>query len=101
MSRSMGRCAAELAGLHDLCTQVMEGGDPNVSVLLGVREVEVPAGVLHRDTASMTVEERLEVVRAQLQEVQRVQEQVKELRRRIADRYAERLADNMTSCVTQ
>ena len=27
--------------------------------------------------------------------------QVKELRRRIADRYAERLADNMTSCVTQ
>ena len=63
------------------------------------------------------MEDRLDIVRRQLEEVDKVQDQVtrislkrwnsliaiqvKTLRKRIADTYAEKLADNMTSCVTQ
>ena len=63
------------------------------------------------------MEDRLDIVRKQLEEVDKVQDQVtrislkrwnsliaiqvKTLRKRIADTYAEKLADNMTSCVTQ
>ena len=64
------------------------------------------------------MEDRLDIVRRQLEEVDKVQDQVtrislpiwnplfiaiqvKALRKRIADTYAEKLADNMTSCVTQ
>jgi len=82
---------------------VFDGGNPNVSMLLGVRQVEVnvPGPLLEREDTLLGVEDRLEVVRSQLEEVDKVQEQVKTLRKKIADAYAERLADNMTSCVTQ
>ena len=73
----------------------------------------------HRENTLLSVEDRLNVVRRQLEEVDKVQDQVfklsardlcsirnyhdqvKTLRKKIADAYAERLADNMTSCVTQ
>merc|ERR1719189_247223 len=101
--RGINRCLAELAGLEELCTEVFDGGNPNVSMLLGVRQVEVnvPGPLLEREDTLLGVEDRLEVVRSQLEEVDKVQEQVKTLRKKIADAYAERLADNMTSCVTQ
>lgn len=79
-------------------------GDPNVSVLLGVRGVvwDSSDSPLAKDVESIeSVEERLELVRAQLTEVGKVQKEVQELRKRIVDKYAENLADNMTSCVTQ
>lgn len=103
LSRGINRCLAELAGLEELCTEVFDGGNPNVSMLLGVRQVEVnvPGPLLEREDTLLGVEDRLEVVRSQLEEVDKVQEQVKTLRKKIADAYAERLADNMTSCVTQ
>ena len=97
----MGRCMAELSSLNDLCNQVVGGGDPNMSVLLGVREVGMAPSTLNRDITNLTMEDKLELVRTQLEEVSRVQGEVKELRTRIADKYAENLADNMTSCVTQ
>lgn len=95
---------AELTGLEELCTEVFNGGDPNVSILLGVRQIEEtqpgpPSS--KREDALLSVEDRLNVVRRQLEEVDKVQDQVKTLRKKIADTYAERLADNMTSCVTQ
>jgi len=101
--RSVARCITELSGLHELCNQVLGGENPNVSVLLGVRDMELcdELEVLQRDSSQLSVEEKLELVRNQLNSVQRVQEQIKDLRSRITDRYAENLADNMTSCVTQ
>lgn len=103
LARCMGRCIGELRGLNELCEQVIGGTDPNMSMLLGVKEMDLMGGnsVMDRDTSRMTVEEKLELVSSQLKEVQRVQEQVKDLRARIADKYAENLADNMTTCVTQ
>eukprot|EP00090_Calanus_glacialis_P014958 TRINITY_DN23836_c0_g1_i2.p1 TRINITY_DN23836_c0_g1~~TRINITY_DN23836_c0_g1_i2.p1 ORF type:complete len:647 (+),score=266.93 TRINITY_DN23836_c0_g1_i2:67-1941(+) len=101
LTRGMGRCMAELSSLNDLCNQVVGGGDPNMSVLLGVREVGIAPSPLNRDITNLTMEDKLELVRTQLEEVSRVQGEVKELRTRIADKYAENLADNMTSCVTQ
>jgi len=104
LSRGINRCLAELTGLEELCTEVLGGGDPNVSILLGVRQVEEnqpgpPSSA--REGALLSVEDRLNVVRRQLEEVDQVQDQVKTLRKKIADTYAEKLADNMTSCVTQ
>jgi len=104
LSRGINKCLAELAGLEELCTEVFDGGNPNVSILLGVRQVEeTEAGPPSstRDDAQLCVEDRLNIVRRQLEEVDKVQDQVKTLRKKIADAYAERLADNMTSCVTQ
>jgi len=101
LTRGMGRCIAELSSLNELCSQVVGGGDPNMSVLLGVREVGMTFSPLNRDSTDLTMEDKLELVRTQLEEVSRVQGEVKDLRTRIADKYAENLADNMTSCVTQ
>merc|ERR1712059_94253 len=86
LARSMGRCIAELSSLNELVGQVVGGeGDPNVSVLLGVR------GVAWDSTDSPLAKdvERLELVRAQLTEVGKVQKEVEELRKRIVDKYAE------------
>jgi len=101
LTRGMSKCIAELSSLHELCNQVVGGGDPNMSVLLGVREVGLITSPLDTDSTNLTVEDKLDLVRSQLEEVSRVQGEVKELRTRIADKYAENLADNMTSCVTQ
>eukprot|EP00092_Neocalanus_flemingeri_P009650 GFUD01010391.1.p1 GENE.GFUD01010391.1~~GFUD01010391.1.p1 ORF type:complete len:640 (+),score=259.80 GFUD01010391.1:68-1987(+) len=101
LTRGMGRCIAELTSLNELCSQVFGGGDPNMSVLLGVRDVMLTSSPLNRDTTNLTMEEKLELARTQLEEVSRVQGEVRELRTRIADKYAENLVDNMTSCVTQ
>ena len=100
----MARCITELTLLCELCSQVMSGGDPNMSVLLGVREVTSPiaASPLLADPASLpSAAQQLELARQQLQEVARVEGEVKQLRQQISDKYAENLADNMTSCVTQ
>ena len=99
--RSMGKCISELSSLHELCNQVMGGGDPNMSVLLGVREVGVAFSPLDKDITNLTIEDKLDLVRSQMEELSRVQRELQELRTRITDKYAENLADNMTSCVTQ
>ena len=70
-----------------------------MSVRLGVREVGIAPS--DRDIKNLTLEDKLELVRTQLEEVSRVQGEVKEMRTRIADKFAEHLPDNMTSCFTQ
>jgi hypothetical protein len=47
------------------------------------------------------LEDKLKLGRTQLEEVRRVQGEGKEMRTRIADKFAEHLPDNMTSCFTQ
>ena len=105
MFRSMGRCLTELNNLTDLASQVMEGGNPSTSVLLGTRgdlSILMPRdSPLNRDSANLTTEEKLELVRQQMAEVGEVQENIKKMRSRIQDEYADRLADNNMSCVTQ
>jgi len=101
LTRSMGKCISELSSLHELCNQVMGGGDPNISVLLGVREVGGTFSPLDRDIINLTIEDKLDLVRKQMEELSRVQRELQELRTRITDKYAENLADNMNSCVTQ
>ena len=100
----MGKCLEELSSLTDLATQVMEGGNPSTSVLLGTRgdfSMLLPReSPLNRDSANLTIEEKLELVRQQMAEVREVQENIKEIRGKISEKYADRLADNM-SCVTQ
>jgi len=101
LTRSMGKCISELSSLHELCNQVMGGGDPNISVLLGVREVGGTFSPLDRDISNLTIDDKLDLVRTQMEELSRVQRELEELRTRITDKYAENLADNMNSCHTQ
>ena len=102
----MGKCLAELNSLTDLASQVMEGGDPSTSVLLGTRGdisiLQPRESPLNRDSANLTIDQKLELVRQQMAEVGEVQENIKEMREKIQEKYADRLvANNMTSCVTQ
>ena len=105
MFRSMGKCLAELNSLIDLASQVMEGGDPSTSVLLGTRgdiSILLPReSPLNRDSANLTIDQKLDLVRQQMAEVGEVQENIKKMRSRIQDEYADRLADNNMSCLTQ
>merc|ERR1711874_4718 len=105
LARSMGKCLAELNSLIDLAGQVMEGGDPSTSVLLGTRgdiSILLPReSPLNRDSANLTIDQKLDLVRQQMAEVGEVQENIKEIRQKITEKYADRLTDNMTSCVTQ
>ena len=98
----MSKCVTELHSLTDLCSTVMGGGNPNTSVLLGTRDLGLlsPVSSLDRDLASLSHEEKLEVVREQMREMTRLQTDIRELRSKIADKYSESLADNM-SCITQ
>ena len=105
MFRSMGKCLAELNSLIDLASQVMEGGDPSTSVLLGTRgdiSILLPReSPLNRDSANLTIDQKLDLVRQQMAEVGEVQENIKKMRSRIQEEYADRLADNNRSCATQ
>ena len=94
--RSMGKCVTELNGLTDLCTQILGGSDPNMSLLLGTRDVNLlrPVSSLNRDLASLSHQEKLEVVKEQLREVSQVQVDIKKLREKIADIYGEKLTDS-------
>ena len=99
----MSKCVTELHSLTELCSSVLGGGNPNTSVLLGTRDLGLlsPVSSLDRDLAALSHEEKLAVVREQMREVTRLQDDLKELRNKIADKYSESLADNMTSCITQ
>ena len=100
----MGKCLSELDSLMDLAKQVMDGGNPNLSVLLGVNgDISLLVSrdsPLNRETSNLSLEDKLELVRQQMREVGGVQEEIKELRRKIGDMYSDRLAGNM-SCLVQ
>ena len=97
----MGKCVTELNSLTELCSQILGGADPNISVLLGTRDLHVlrPVSSLNRDMASLSHQEKLELVKEQMKEMSQVQGDIKELREKITDMYSDRLTDNMTSCV--
>ena len=100
----MGKCVSELNSLTELCHQVVSGANPNMSVLLGTRDILSPVSSLDRDLASLNTQEKLELVQEQMKEMRQVQQEIKELRSKIADKYSDRLADdmhNMTGCVAQ
>jgi len=101
LSRCMGKCVTELNSLTDLCGQIMGGDNPNMSLLLGTKsDFLSPVLSLDRDLVSLGQEEKLEVVRQQLDEVTKVQGEIKDLRSKISDKYTDILADNM-SCLLQ
>ena len=105
MFRSMGKCLSELNSLTDLATQVMEGGDPDISLLLGVRgdtSILIPRdSPFNRDAKRLTMNEKLDLVSQQMAEVVAVQERIVELREIIKDKYSDRVVANNASCVTQ
>jgi len=101
LSRCMGKCVTELNSLTDLCGQIMGGDNPNMSLLLGTKsDFLSPVLSLDRDLVSLGQEEKLAVVRQQLEEVTKVQGEIKDLRTKISDKYTDILADNM-SCLLQ
>lgn len=100
--RSLGLCMKELGGLNDVVRQIMGGNDPNMSLLLGVREVNLsPDSLLLKPLEDLSLQQRIDLVRGQMEELKRLNKDIAEIRTELADKYAESLADNMTSCVTQ
>ena len=100
----MSKCVSELNSLTELCHQVVSGANPNMSVLLGTRDILSPVSSLDRELTSLNTQEKLELVQEQMKEMRQVQQEIKELRGKIADKYSDRLADdmhNMTGCTTQ
>jgi len=105
LTRGMAKCIAEIKTLNDLCNQVTCGGDPNMSVLLGVRDVTLASGLkpsrLLNDTKDLTMDEKIDLVKVQLEEISSIQRDVEDLRHSLVEKYAENMADGMTSCITQ
>jgi len=100
--RSLGLCMKELDGLNDVVRQIMGGSDPNMSLLLGVREVTLsPESLLLKPLEDLSLQQRIDLARGQMEELKRLNKDIAEIRKELADKYAESLVDNMTSCVTQ
>lgn len=104
LARCMGKCLSELDSLMDLANTVMDGGNPNLSVLLGVNgdiSLLVPRdSPLSRENVNLPLEDKLVLVRQQIKEVERFQEEITELRKKIGEAYSDRLAGN-ASCLVQ
>jgi len=103
LARSMGDCVTRLGNLSELIEQVIDGkGDPNMSLLLGVREV-VPANppaLFSQDLRTLTVKEKVTLLGAQEKEVRVVKAKAEDLRKKIAEKYSDQISYN-NSCTTQ
>jgi len=104
MARLMVECVAKFSNLNELIDQVIDGnGDPNVSLLLGLREVDSSrtSTILSRDLGALdTIDEKLRLLGAQEKEIRVVRQKTEELRKKIEERYADKLS-NANSCTTQ
>ena len=100
LSSELSRCLSDLQSLSAVTKQLMEGADPNVSMLLGIRDDSSRL----TDESGLNVdisEGKLERLKKQLGEVKEVRANIMSVRDELSEKYAEKLGDNMTSCVTQ
>ena len=111
LSRELGKCVHDLQSLSAVTKQLLDGQDPNVSALLGIKDY----GVTRVDAASsgdetdgggcqgqhQPLRERLAAVEEQCAKVKEIRSDIKSIRESVSDKYAETLGDNMTSCVNQ
>ena len=114
LAQEMSRCLREIKSLSETTKQIVGGEDPNVSVLLGLRDLsgnrnngsdssELPGvcGVMAVMGAPISHDDRLATLRSQLSDVKAVRSDLARIRDSISEKYAENLGDNFNSCITQ
>uniref|UniRef100_A0A0K2TQS9 Uncharacterized protein n=1 Tax=Lepeophtheirus salmonis TaxID=72036 RepID=A0A0K2TQS9_LEPSM len=96
--KEFGVCLNEMNSLSILSKQVVSGEDPNLSLLLGVERLSATFLPLSEVKDS---EDKLYTLKSQLVELKKIKKEISEMRQILADKYAENLGNNMTSCITQ
>ncbi|XP_053562951.1 centrosomal protein of 85 kDa [Bombina bombina] len=88
--RELNLCMQDLRAICTLLSQRANGGDPNLSLLLGIHSATVTGGQDETmDLPSISV---------QLNGVRQLKKDIEDLRTSISDRYAQDMGDN---CITQ
>ena len=109
------KCVNEMNQLMHVSKQMVNGEDPNVSMLLGVQS-STPVLQSNRSSMSSNMskenicnaakksnssEDQIKELKNILKSIENIRGQVVELREHVSDRYAESIADNVSNCTTQ
>ncbi|XP_041716561.2 centrosomal protein of 85 kDa-like isoform X2 [Coregonus clupeaformis] len=89
--KEMSLCLLDLKALCSILTQMTQGKEPNLALLLGIKSMSMSG----EENDNSLVEDNL---RAKLLEVGQLRKDIDDLRTVISDRYAQDMGDN---CVTQ
>jgi hypothetical protein len=121
LGHEISRCLNELTSLSQATKQIVGGQEPNVSLLLGLRDLSGNKGevemanftLLEQYTSFLSVEAfqsdisssrhdgRVTLLREQLSEAKSIRSELAKIREAVSEKYAENLGDNFTSCITQ
>ena len=93
----------EIKSLSETTKQIVGGEDPNVSVLLGLRDLSGNRNNGSEPSEPNPVDHdgRVATLRSQLSDVKAVRSDLAKIRDSISEKYAENLGDNFNSCITQ
>lgn len=95
-------CLNELQCLSSVTRTIIEGKDPNISALLGIRSLDLGGTRGNfRPSHSLTFEERKLLIQKQTSEIQAVRADIVGIRASMSEKYAENLGSDMNSCTTQ
>ena len=105
LAQEMSRCLREIKSLSETTKQIVGGEDPNVSLLLGLRDLSGNRNDRNESDRDPEVassyDGRLATLRSQLSDVKAVRSDLAKIRDGISEKYAENLGDNFNSCITQ
>ena len=103
LAQEMSRCLREIKSLSETTKQIVGGEDPNVSLLLGLRDLSGNRndGFDRDPEVTSSYDGRLATLRSQLSDVKAVRSDLAKIRDGISEKYAENLGDNFNSCITQ
>ena len=101
LAQEMSRCLREIKSLSETTKQIVGGEDPNVSLLLGLRDLSGNRNDGPDPEVTSSHDGRLATLRSQLSDVKAVRSDLAKIRDGISEKYAENLGDNFNSCITQ
>ena len=107
LAKELDRCVGDLHSLSSVTKQLLEGQEPSVSMLLGIKDYRsqqdsaASSGEETDGGSLMPLTQRLDEVERQCAKVKEIRADIRSIREGIAEKYAETLGDNMTSCTTQ
>lgn len=95
----LGLCFSELQSLVQVCLQRARGEDPNMSVLLGVRDAVADVGEEEKGGGAAG-EEKGQTIKQWLSKLGELRQEVDSLRASLCNQYAEDMGQNI-QCATQ
>jgi len=93
VQKELACCVSEINFLIDLCSEIAEGKDPNMSALLGIKgnsEIEIEGTTSNPFSA--------EAAKLTLSKIRKLRSEIDKLRTFVSDKYAEDVGNN---CITQ